>query len=196
MTTEVETREEDTGSKGDCWEFDFRKGWTEISDPLRTIGGDDERVDQGELMERANYREIDNVAEILVVLFTRNLPGPESYRGTISERYPFFIEYTPNGSHVYSIYCPDLPSMIEAMGKLSTGQPSWKFVPGELLDFLEKAFRVFHGHPLYECCPSCDPVEYEAKQRRRREWAERKAKKESERAKKKKKKTGKKSEKR
>ena len=81
----------------------------------------------------------------------------------------FYANITPCGSNCYEVFIPDFPSLMLFMKEFGPifAAISIESDQREMLNSLEKLFRVYHGHAAHNICRECAPEEWEARVKQR-----------------------------
>lgn len=90
-----------------------------------------------------------------------------------SDSSSFYASVSPMGTTCYEVFLPDFPSLmlfLKEFGPTFSALSS-ESNQSEILNLLEKLFRVYHGHAAYEICKQCDPRGWEDHLKRREENA-------------------------
>ncbi len=81
-----------------------------------------------------------------------------------SSQSSFYASVCPMGSTCYEVFISDFPSLMMFMREFGPAFSALN-VDGQqqqILELLEKTFRVYHGHAAHELCAQCDPQGWEA----------------------------------
>lgn len=87
----------------------------------------------------------------------------ESNEGT------YFANVTPAGNVVYDVFLPDFGSYMMFIKDYGTlfSTDSANILQQQMLDIMEKLFRLQHGHAAYDFCKQCDPIAWDQFQKRK-----------------------------
>lgn len=144
----------------DCLKFSQKEGFTTAPDPL---GAEDGFF--ADLLTAAGYavdvgsgkQGRDNAIEVVV------------YRKGQTDEFLVEVSDWAGGKSVVVNGEADLFALRLRLAPLFT--VAVESALDEIREMATRAFRAWHGHDSAEVCRACDPYEYEAQQRRRREAA-------------------------
>lgn len=138
--------------------FTFNRGTWENDNPLPAWGDDE---DSTEYLKRLGYSSR--------AAFYGDEHGGQLDIHESSKNNSFFAQVCPNGGSVYEVYLPDLPSMMIFIRDYAAtfSAESANVSQQQILELLEKLFRVQHGHHASAICAQCDPEGWAQWQRRK-----------------------------
>lgn len=97
--------------------------------------------------------------------------GPQIEVYESSTHNSFYASICPMGGTCYEVLISDFPSLMMFVKEYGPAFSTLNIEGSqqEILELLEKTFRVYHGHAAHEMCQECDPQGWEAAVKSREE---------------------------
>ena len=159
------------------WAWNLSEGWRELeAAPVDWASAQEMHT----VLEAAGYRrdltELDEAVEWLPggpTIWVWHSQG----EGAAPTGYRYYCEVTLPASEVLSVWLPDAPTLLDFLRTYSgmAWQQECANRLRDLMEAVEKVFKLWHGHDFYSVCLECDPDQYRRLQEANRRWRARQA---------------------